>query len=235
MLKNKISARASLILSVAVICIYWLIVVVYKISNLDKSLNADLSVMKLFIHTIESAPILAATVFLLLWLCGERIHDIGFRSKNLIKQLLNGCVAGILIFLTVNFVIQTLLNALIHQNLPKGMNTASLFQDINLLPLWIFIAIIGGGFKEELERVFILTRFEKLLGKAGLTGALLLGSVIFGMGHLYQGYQGVILTSFTGFFFGLTYLRRRSAIEAVTAHAFYDIIGIVLAYVIYSR
>jgi len=109
-----------------------------------------------------------------------------------------------------------------------------LFDNIYFLPAWIFIAIFKGGFAEELWRIFTLTRFEKCCGKSGLLLALIFGAVIFGVGHLYQGVGGVISVAIVGLLYGLVYLRRRRAFEAVVAHATFDLIGITLGYMIYA-
>jgi membrane protease YdiL (CAAX protease family) len=52
--------------------------------------------------------------------------------------------------------------------------------------VWLPIGVIGGGIVEELERAFVLTRFELWMGKNGLYVALVLSSIVFGVAHLYQ-------------------------------------------------
>jgi membrane protease YdiL (CAAX protease family) len=101
------------------------------------------------------------------------------------------------------------------------------------LPLWILAALFKGAFSEELWRIFALTRFEKWLAKPGLIFALILGSVVFGFGHLYQGLSGLITIAIVGFLYALVYLRRRRALEAVFAHATFNMIGIGLGYILY--
>ena len=44
-----------------------------------------------------------------------------------------------------------------------------------------------GGVVEELQRIFIFTRFENWLGRPGLVLGIVLSSVMFGLGHRYQG------------------------------------------------
>jgi len=48
---------------------------------------------------------------------------------------------------------------------------------------------------------------------------------MFGFGHLYQGLGSAISTAMSGLVFSLAYLRRRSALEPVTAHAFSDVLA----------
>ena len=99
-------------------------------------------------------------------------------------------------------------------------------SDVFEYPIWIMLAVFKGGFSEELWRIFGVTRFEKAFGLPGLLAAAVLGSVVFGIAHAYQGIDSTIL-------FLLIYLRKRRALEPMTAHAVYDILGITIAYVIY--
>ena len=78
---------------------------------------------------------------------------------------------------------------------------------------------------EELQRIFIFTRFEKWLGRPGLILGIVLSSVMFGVGHLYQGLGIAISTAVSGVIFALVYLRRRSALEPITAHALSDVLA----------
>ena len=101
----------------------------------------------------------------------------------------------------------------------------SFFKEPTNLLAWIPIGIFGGGVVEELQRIFIFTRFEKWLGRPGLILGIVLSSVMFGLGHRYQGLGIAIGTGISGGLLALLYLRRRSAIEPITAHAFSDVLA----------
>jgi membrane protease YdiL (CAAX protease family) len=93
----------------------------------------------------------------------------------------------------------------------------------------MLVGILGGGLTEELSRIFVLTRFEKAFQRPGLYVALIFSSVIFGIGHLYQGTGAAISTGIYGVVIGLIFIRRRSALEVITAHAFSDVLAILAA------
>ena len=116
----------------------------------------------------------------------------------------------------------------------QGVDMSRLFRELHLLPLWILVALFKGAFSEELWRIFALTRFEKRLGRPGLILALVLGSVVFGFGHFYQGLSGLVTTVTVGFLYALVYLRRRRALEAVCAHATFNLISIALGYILFA-
>jgi len=87
------------------------------------------------------------------------------------------------------------------------------------LDAWLFIlvAVIGGGVREEVQRAFILHRFDRHLGGAGL--GLLLFSLVFGAGHVIQGWDVAAATAALGLFWGIVYLRRRSIASTVVSHS----------------
>lgn len=172
-------------------------------------------------------------VTLLLYLTKEKFKDLGFIRQNILKQLRIGFLFGVLIFIADTFLISPLVELLLPETSAAGVEMGKLFANIYYLPVWIFIVLFKGGFSEELWRIFTLTRFEKCWGKFGLLFALTLSSVIFGIGHLYQGVAGLVSTSIIGLLYALVYLRRRLALEAVFAHAIFDLIAITLGYIIY--
>ena len=62
------------------------------------------------------------------------------------------------------------------------------------------VATIGGGLREEIQRAFILHRFEQHLGGAHV-GSILY-SLVFGLGHSLQGWDAVLTTAMLGAFWG---------------------------------
>ena len=79
------------------------------------------------------------------------------------------------------------------------------------------VAILAGGVREELQRAFLLRRFEQHLGGAGV-GVVIL-SIGFGLGHIVQGWDAVITTGLLGAFWAVLYLRRRSIVAPLVSHA----------------
>jgi len=79
--------------------------------------------------------------------------------------------------------------------------------------------------REELQRAFLLTRFERDLG--GPTVGLVITSVAFGAGHVLQGWDAAVATGAMGFFWGWLYLKRRSVVASMSSHAGYNSLEIV--------
>lgn len=94
------------------------------------------------------------------------------------------------------------------------------------LPLLAVLSLLA-GFREEIERAFCITRFERGFGTAGLVTAILVDAVLFGRGHWNQGTLGMITTGIMGVGYSLVFLRRRRVADAMVAHAFMDVLVVV--------
>lgn len=90
------------------------------------------------------------------------------------------------------------------------------------------VAMLAGGLREEVQRAFILHRFEQHLGGA-VTG-LIVFSAVFGLGHLVQGRDAAIVTSLLGALWGLLYITRRSLLAPLTCHALFNMTEVFIAY-----
>jgi membrane protease YdiL (CAAX protease family) len=87
--------------------------------------------------------------------------------------------------------------------------------------LFALVVIIAGGVREEIQRGFVLRRFEQYLG-GGLVG-LIVFSAVFGLGHIEQGHDVALSTAVLGAFWGAIYLRRRTVLPAMIGHAGFDL------------
>ena len=86
------------------------------------------------------------------------------------------------------------------------------------------VAIFAGGVREEMQRAFLLRRFERHLGGAHV-GVVLL-SLGFGLGHIVQGWDAVITTGLLGAFWAVLYLRRRSSVAPLVSHAGFNAVEV---------
>jgi membrane protease YdiL (CAAX protease family) len=102
-----------------------------------------------------------------------------------------------------------------------------------LLAGFIILVMIAGGVREELQRAFLLHRFEQRLG-GGRIG-ILVTSVAFGLGHTLQGWDAAIITALMGALWGTVYLTRRNVLSTVTNHALFNLSQIALGYAMLTR
>lgn len=92
--------------------------------------------------------------------------------------------------------------------------------------LFALVVVIAGGVREELQRAFILRRFEQQLGGPGV--GVIVASIAFGAGHYVQGADATVATALLGAFWAIVYLRRRSVVAPMVSHSGFNLIEIVL-------
>jgi membrane protease YdiL (CAAX protease family) len=90
--------------------------------------------------------------------------------------------------------------------------------------IFAFVVTIGGGVREEIQRGFVLRRFEQYLG--GATVGLIGFSALFGLGHLEQGRNVALATAALGAFWGSIFLRRRSIVGPIVGHAGFNLLQV---------
>jgi len=93
-------------------------------------------------------------------------------------------------------------------------------QDLASAALLGVVAIVAGGLREELQRAFLLDRFEKHLGGPAI-GVVVL-SVAFGLGHYVQGWDAAVATGLMGALWAVVYLKRRSSVGPLVSHSAFN-------------
>jgi uncharacterized protein len=162
----------------------------------------------------------AALVGLAAWFLrahGQRFSEVMFGYRPAGAEALRG-----LLHVPVVFLIAVVVMLAIERFLPWLHNVPrNPFEGLVRSPgdavMFAVVAIIGGGVREEVQRAFILNRFERYLG--GGWAGLAVSSLGFGLGHIIQGRDVAITTAVLGAFWGLVYLRRRSIAATVVSHS----------------
>jgi membrane protease YdiL (CAAX protease family) len=98
-----------------------------------------------------------------------------------------------------------------------------------------FVSFVVAGLREELWRAAILAGLGALFPQwyAGIRGqlaAVTIAAVIFGLGHLPQGWAGCGVTAVLGWGLGIIMIRHDSIWEAVFAHGFFNATTFLLLY-----
>lgn len=98
--------------------------------------------------------------------------------------------------------------------------------------VFALVLIVAGGVREEVQRAFLLGRFERWLG--GARTGLVVSSLLFGAGHVIQGADAALATAVLGAFWGWVYLKRRSIGAPIVSHAGFNLVQ-VLQYFLLAR
>jgi len=105
--------------------------------------------------------------------------------------------------------------------------------------LWLNVSLVSfvlGGLREELWRSGMLAGLAQIAPKVfgsttGQVWAVCIAAISFGLGHLAQGWGGVLVTSMLGVALGLIMIWHRTIWTAVFAHGFFDAVSFFLLYV----
>jgi membrane protease YdiL (CAAX protease family) len=177
---------------------------------------------RLTVHYVLAVSLLdtAAIVGLAAWFLrshGERFSEVMVGRRPGLAELARGAA-----HIPIVFLIAVAVMLAIERVAPWMHNVPTnpfqdLIQNRGDAALFAVIAVIGGGFREEVQRAFILSRFERHLG-GGWVG-LGVSSMGFGLGHIIQGRDVAVTTAALGAFWGLVYLKRRSIVAPVVSHS----------------
>lgn len=186
--------------------------------------DGGLNVLWVFSLSIADAVLLIALAWGLLLANGESPRAVFFGRPPLPDALLGAALIVPLLVTTglLMLAIRTYAPGL--HNVPENP-LAGLLASPRDAWLFFIVALVAGGVREEIQRAFLLTRFERHLG--GATVGLVITSVAFGAGHALQGHDAAIVTGLLGLAWGGLYLRRRSAVAPMVSHAGFNAMEIV--------
>jgi membrane protease YdiL (CAAX protease family) len=105
---------------------------------------------------------------------------------------------------------------------PSFLAASGVFE-MSLATILVIIVAIS---EETLFRGYLILRFTQITKNR--TAALIISSVIFALGHGYEGSSGVITVGAIGFALGLIYVWRQSLISPIVIHFLQNFIGIVI-------
>lgn len=154
----------------------------------------------------------------------ESIREQLFGGRLLRREMLFGLLlipASFAVVVFVLLVVQVLAPSL--RNVPQNPLAELARTRFDAL-IFAFVVMIAGGVREEIQRGFILRRFEQYLG-GGVAG-LVIFSGLFGLGHLEQGRDVALATAVLGGFWGLIFLRRRSIAAPMVGHAGFNLLQV---------
>jgi membrane protease YdiL (CAAX protease family) len=184
----------------------------------DGTLAVDYVVALSLVDTL----LLVSLMVLFLRSHGERAREVFLGSAPIGPEIRRGLVlipVALITAVAVMLTIQQLapwLHTVEHnplQDLARTTRDAILFG---------VVVVIAGGVREELQRAFLLHRFERWLGGGGV--GVVVTSAVFGAGHRLQGTDAAIATGVLGALWGVIYLRRRSAAAPVVSHSGFNLL-----------
>jgi membrane protease YdiL (CAAX protease family) len=173
-----------------------------------------------YVMTLSLADTLLLIVLMvaLLHAHGEDATSLWIGERSIRREVMIGMamIPAIFLFVVVLLNALRLLFPALH-NVPTNPLEALAGDSAGEAAMFGLLAIVAGGVREELQRAFLLHRFEQHLGGAKV-GVIVL-SLAFGLGHYVQGWDAVITTAALGALWAVLYLDRRSSVAPVVSHA----------------
>lgn len=172
-----------------------------------------------------------------LWLRNLNWTIVGLHRPGSYKKIVVTIILSTLIIIILSYLLRQLVTFLTDEK-PNLDSFKAVKGNPAALILGLAVAWLFGAFGEEmLFRGFLLNSFYNLLPDKMLNNkikwalSLFVTSFIVGIGHVYQGITGMILTGFIGFFFGLVYLfSERNLWSCIFTHGIYDTVAFCMLY-----
>jgi membrane protease YdiL (CAAX protease family) len=183
-----------------------------------------------FVYLVSSIDtvVLVALIFLLMRLNGDRPRDVFLGHARPRRELTVG-----LILVPIVLGIVLLLQAIIYllapflRNVPENPFQSMLGSPLRIAA-FVALVLVAGGIREELQRAFLLYRFDQALGGARV--GVLVTSAAFGVGHAIQGWDAMLVTAVLGAIWGTVYVWRRNVIPTMVSHALFNAAQVSLAF-----
>ena len=176
-----------------------------------------------FVFTVSllDAVLVIGLVLLFLRAHHESARDVLLGRVRMLREAFVGIA-----MIPLAFFIVVLIMAIVLTFAPQLHNVATnpledLLKTSTDAAIFAVVVMVSGGVREEVQRGFIVHRFGQYLG-GGAIGVICY-SVLFGLGHLEQGYDAIIATAILGAFWGFVYLGRGSIIAPVVSHAGFNL------------
>lgn len=196
-------------------------------ASLISSQSPLASTAALFAFQMIDSLVTLIAIACLLRLNGQSWQTIGWRRKRSASGILVGIAAVPLLFGIALMAMSAI--ARLVPELTSGSNPMlELIQTPQDIVFLSASSLLAAGFKEEIQRAFILERFECGLGGAWI--GLPTWSLFFGLMHWVQGPDRAIAAAFLGLAFGLLYLWRRHLAAPICAHSLYDVAVVLLTW-----
>ena len=169
---------------------------------------------------------LVCLIFFFIWRNGEPWGQLGWNFKRAGHEI----GLGIVLFFPMFYGAGLLGQALDAAGFSSPSTPLPSFLEAKGTPellLALFLVACVAVAEETIFRGYLLLRFRGL--KLGLVWAALLSSVIFSLGHGYEGSAGVITVGGLGLALAAVYLWRQSLVAPMVMHFLQDFTTVVLA------
>jgi membrane protease YdiL (CAAX protease family) len=159
------------------------------------------------------------------WRNGEAQGRFGWRFRGRGRDVLLAILLFVPLFFGFNFLDRVLQAAGLSAPATPRPGFLEASGPAEYLLALVLVSVVALA-EETIFRGYLILRLEAATGSRA--GAVLLSSVIFSLGHGYEGTSGVVTVGCMGLVFAVIYLWRKSLVAPMVLHFLQDGVGIVL-------
>lgn len=202
-----------------------LIVILTSFGMSFRTTEGQLSPPFVFTLSLLDAVIVVGLVIFFLKAHRESPRDVLLGGRRAVPEIFLGIVLLPVVFMLVVVILALVLTyAPQLHNVPRNP-LEDMLQNRQDALIFGVVVMIAGGVREEIQRGFILHRFNRYLG-GGVVGVVVF-SALFGLGHIDQGLDAAIATGLLGAAWGTVYLVRGSIIAPMVSHTGFNLLQLV--------
>lgn len=207
------------------VTVFLLLIVPSLILSLFVVRQGHLSFVLTALSVIARDVGLVALVLYFLWRNGEPVKSIGWKPRHAPREIGLGLLLFVPFFFLTNFVEQLLSGLGFSGPAPGAMSMLVPHGSGQLILGAVLVTIVAVS-EETIFRGYLILRLATATRSIGM--AVVLSTIIFGMGHGYEGAAGLVTVTVMGLIFALVYLWRGSLLAPITLHFLQDFLGIVV-------
>jgi uncharacterized protein len=207
------------------VAVFLFLIVPSMVLSLFVVRRGNLSFVFTAVATIFRDLGLVSLILFFLWRNGENVERIGWSFRRAVRE----AALGAALFIPFVFGATLLERGLLRLGLSRPATPMPSFLAASggaeFILAAVLVAVVAVA-EETIFRGYLLLRFQTILRSPAL--AVLLSSVIFSLGHGYEGSAGLVTVGVMGAVFAVIYLWRRSLVAPIVMHFLQDFLSIVL-------
>jgi membrane protease YdiL (CAAX protease family) len=186
-------------------------------------------------HLVVAAAIRGALIILLLLLLlradGQPLAALGIVRQGALRELvastwMTAGAFGVQIAAAIPIAIIGVLTGIMNREASQRTETLGVIAGQGSIAEFMLAVVVAAAFEEVAFRGFLTPRMRTLTGS--WPWAIAAVSVVFGLGHIYEGALAVGQTAFLGVYFSVLLLARRRLLGPTLAHAGFNTVMLLL-------
>lgn len=187
----------------------------------QKFAGLDITILATVFHDLAFVGLIVFFV----WRNGEPVKRLGWSAGQFQREVWLGIVLFVAVFMAASLLDRFLTASGVsssHGSLPSFLKAKSPAQYAALTLMIVVVAFA----EETIFRGYLILRLRSLTGSD--LGAIVISSVIFSLGHGYEGTAGMITVFFIGAVLATVYIWRKNLVAPMVIHFLQDFVSIVL-------